>query len=203
MEDASLDRYTMDRLRTPLGVALLVIDAHGALCAFDYAEYEDRLLRLFRRGARATATLASGRTPADVRGAIERYFDGDVRAVDGIACAASGTPFQRLVWDALRTIPAGGTTTYGELAARIGSPKAARAVGLANNRNPIALVVPCHRVIGANGSLTGYAGGLDRKQWLLTHEARHEGQVVWMARTALASSTSSADSLSIRAMSAR
>ena len=81
-----------------------------------------------------------------------------------------GTPFQRAVWAALRRIPAGETLSYGQLAAQIGKPKAVRAVGLANGSNPVGVVVPCHRVIGADGSLTGYGGGLPRKLWLLEHE---------------------------------
>jgi len=112
-----------------------------------------------------------------------------------------GTPFQRAVWTALRSIPAGATMTYGELATRIGAPGASRAVGLANNRNPIGLVVPCHRVIGANGALTGYAGGLERKRWLLEHES--SAAQPRMVSTARASSTSSGDSFSMRAVSAR
>ncbi len=83
-----------------------------------------------------------------------------------------GSPFQRRVWQALLEIPYGATTTYGELALRLGKPGAARAVGLANGRNPFAIVVPCHRVVGARGALTGYGGGLERKRWLLDHERR-------------------------------
>jgi O-6-methylguanine DNA methyltransferase len=84
-----------------------------------------------------------------------------------------GTPFQQNVWSRLCEIPYGETISYGELARRIGNPKASRAVGLANGRNPVAIIVPCHRVIGANGSLTGYGGGLERKTWLLAHELKH------------------------------
>jgi methylated-DNA-[protein]-cysteine S-methyltransferase len=203
MDDVLPDRYTMDRISTPIGVALFVTDARGALSAFDWADYEDRLSLLFRRGAGASASLTTGRAPEAVRSALARYFDGEVGVIDALTCAAPGTAFQKKVWDALRTIPTGTTLTYGALAARIGAPKAARAVGLANNRNPIAVVVPCHRVIGADRSLTGYAGGLERKRWLLEHEARHTRHDVWMASTALASSTSSGESLSMRAMSAR
>lgn len=101
---------------------------------------------------------------------IRRYFDGDLIALDGIAVDPAGTPFQQTVWKALRTIPAGQTKSYGSIAGQIGKPSASRAVGLANGRNPISLVIPCHRVIGTNGKLTGYGGGLDRKKWLLDHE---------------------------------
>lgn len=101
---------------------------------------------------------------------MTRYFAGDIDALDGVAVQTNGTEFQRTVWAELRRIPRGTTTTYGELAARIGKPTAARAVGLANGSNPVSIVVPCHRVIGADGSLTGYAGGTARKEWLLRHE---------------------------------
>jgi methylated-DNA-[protein]-cysteine S-methyltransferase len=102
--------------------------------------------------------------------ALQAYFSGDLAAVSHLRPATNGTDFQKKVWDALRNIPIGQTASYGELAAKIGKPTAARAVGLANGSNPIAIVVPCHRVIGANASLTGFAGGLERKQWLLEHE---------------------------------
>jgi methylated-DNA-[protein]-cysteine S-methyltransferase len=101
---------------------------------------------------------------------MRRYFKGDIAVLSGLPVAASGTPFQNDVWRALRKIKDGTTVSYGELARRIGKPKAVRAVGLANGQNPISIVVPCHRVIGSDGSLTGYGGGLPRKQWLLSHE---------------------------------
>ena len=109
-----------------------------------------------------------------MKDALARFFAGDVEAIAPLAVRTNGTDFQRRVWAALRRIPAGRTTTYGELAATIGAPAASRAVGLANGANPIAIVVPCHRVIGANGTLTGYGGGLARKRWLLDHERRVE-----------------------------
>ena len=107
---------------------------------------------------------------AVVRAQLAEYFGGARRTFD-VPLAASGTPFQRDVWTALRAIDFGRTISYGELARRIANPRAVRAVGLANGRNPISIVVPCHRVIGANGTLTGYGGGLDRKRWLLAHES--------------------------------
>jgi len=100
---------------------------------------------------------------------LREYFDGKRRVFD-LPLAPVGTAFQQRVWTALLEIPFGVTTRYGELATRLGDAKASRAVGLANGRNPISIVVPCHRVIGANGNLTGYAGGLERKEWLLRHE---------------------------------
>ncbi|HEY5437746.1 MAG TPA: methylated-DNA--[protein]-cysteine S-methyltransferase [Acidimicrobiales bacterium] len=107
---------------------------------------------------------------ADVATQIDAYFDGDLTLFD-VPMKLHGTDFQRAVWQQLTSIPYGETISYGELARRVGNPNASRAVGLANGRNPISIIVPCHRVIGANGSLTGYGGGLERKTWLLQHEA--------------------------------
>jgi methylated-DNA-[protein]-cysteine S-methyltransferase len=164
------ERLMLDRLPTPIGEALLVTDGHGYLRAFDFDDYDARLRRQLRRHYGAGVPLADGRAPQRIRAALDGYFAGDLAQLDGIECRTAGTPFQRAVWAALRTIPAGHTLSYGALAARIGAPKAMRAVGLANGANPIGVVVPCHRVIGADGSLTGYGGGLDRKRWLLAHE---------------------------------
>jgi len=109
---------------------------------------------------------------------LEEYFGG-TRNTFELPLATAGTPLQERVWAALRTLPYGRTTTYGRIAAELGmGPGAARAVGTANARNPISIVVPCHRVVGAGGSLTGYAGGLDAKRWLLTHEARIAGDAL-------------------------
>ena len=162
---------TLDRVATPVGEVLLVTDAEGAVRALDFADYEARMTRLLRRHW-GEATLVEGRTPPAVRAAVEAWFGGDLTALDGLKVRTRGTDFQRAVWASLRSIPAGETRTYGQLAAAIGSPKAVRAAGLANGQNPIAVIVPCHRVIGANGTLTGYAGGLERKRWLLDHERR-------------------------------
>jgi methylated-DNA-[protein]-cysteine S-methyltransferase len=164
------ERLTLDRLPTPLGTALLVTDASGRLCALDWEDYALRQQRQLARHYGATVSVVAGRAPDRVRTALEAYFAGDVGCLDGIECRTGGTPFQRAVWAALRQIPVGRTMSYGALAARLGMPKAMRAVGLANGANPISVVVPCHRVIGADGSLTGYGGGLERKRWLLTHE---------------------------------
>ena len=105
------------------------------------------------------------------RPALSAYLDGDIGALDAVAVALGGTDFQREVWAALRAIPPGETRAYGALAAALGRPTATRAVAAANGQNPVSLIVPCHRVIGADGSLTGYAWGLARKRWLLEHEA--------------------------------
>ena len=169
MRNAQPETLTLDRIATPVGEVLLVTDGEGTVRALDFAGYEDRMNRLLDRHAPGSSPTA-GRAPGPVRAAVERYFAGDVRALEALTVTTGGTDFQRSVWKALRAIPAGETRTYGQLAAVIGSPKAVRAVGLANGRNPVALIVPCHRVIGANGTLTGYAGGLERKRWLLQHE---------------------------------
>ena len=115
----------------------------------------------------ASAKLAAA---DEVLERLASYFDGHITALDGIDVGLNGTPFQRRVWEALRGVPAGTTASYGEIARRIAAPAAVRAVGAANGANPVAIVVPCHRIIGSSGSLTGYGGGLERKQWLLRHE---------------------------------
>jgi methylated-DNA-[protein]-cysteine S-methyltransferase len=159
----------MHRLATPIGIAMLVTDEQGVLRAFDYAEYEARMHKLLRAHYREV-TLREEPTPRTLADQMGRYFAGEFAALDDVVCETSGTAFQRRVWKALRDIAPGTTTTYGAIARRFDMPQGARAVGLANGANPIAIVVPCHRVVGASGALTGYAGGLQRKQWLLDHE---------------------------------
>ncbi|MDQ1154263.1 methylated-DNA--[protein]-cysteine S-methyltransferase [Brevundimonas sp. SORGH_AS_0993] len=163
-------QLTLDRLTSPLGEVLVVVDAEGVVRALDFHDYEERLRRLLRLHYGAVV-LTEGPAPEAVRRAVRAYFAGDLAAFDGVRVETGGTTFQRAVWRALRDIPAGQTRTYGQLAQAVGSPKAVRAVGLANGANPVGVIVPCHRVIGANGTLTGYAGGLERKRWLLAHEA--------------------------------
>ncbi|RZJ83914.1 MAG: methylated-DNA--[protein]-cysteine S-methyltransferase [Brevundimonas sp.] len=160
---------TLDRIDSPVGEVLLVVDAEGAVRALDFSDYEARMHRLLARHYERYS-LSDGRAPEAVRAAVAAYFAGDATALDGLVVRTGGTDFQREVWAALRAIPAGETRSYGQLAAAIGRPKAVRAVGLANGQNPIGVIVPCHRVIGANGTLTGYAGGVQRKQWLLDME---------------------------------
>jgi methylated-DNA-[protein]-cysteine S-methyltransferase len=158
----------VDRMPTPIGNLFLVWQG-ASLRALDFGDYEDRFYRLLKVHY-GDCSLTPAAAPAGIRGALASYFDGQITAIERIPVETNGTPFQLKVWAALRHIPAGGTISYGELAARIGNPTASRAVGLANGSNPIGIVVPCHRVIGANGKLTGYGGGLDRKRWLLEHE---------------------------------
>ena len=159
----------LHQLATPLGTALLITDVQGVLRAVDFSDYEERMLKLLRLHYVAFHLQATA-VPMQIAGAFTRYFAGDVEALDEVHCGTNGTSFQRRVWQTLRSIPAGSTTTYGEFARSLGLPNAARAVGLANGANPLAIIVPCHRLVGADGSLTGYAGGLHRKQWLLDHE---------------------------------
>jgi methylated-DNA-[protein]-cysteine S-methyltransferase len=168
-KSAPPETLTLDRLPTPVGTALLVTDEAGVLRAFNWTDYEPAMRAWLARHY-PKARLVEGRSPAAVRSAFEAYFAGDGHALEGVAWAASGTPFQLKVWEALCTIPVGETLSYAGLAGRIGRPTAVRAVGLANGANPVAVVVPCHRVIGSDGSLTGYGGGLPRKRWLLELE---------------------------------
>lgn len=161
------EQAVLDRIATPVGEALVVTDAAGALLAFDFEDYEPRMRRLLAR-YHGDVALTAGRSPA--RPAVEAYFAGDLQALQPLPRRRAGTAFQQKVWDGLLTIPAGETLSYRGLAERIGAPTAVRAVGLANGANPIGVVVPCHRVIGVDGSLTGYGGGLPRKAWLLAHE---------------------------------
>jgi methylated-DNA-[protein]-cysteine S-methyltransferase len=165
--------FSLERVETPTGPMLIVTDDEQRLRALDWEDHEARLLKLLRRHYGTNAVrLSEAARPSAASHSLAAYFDGDLEAVSGLPIATSGSDFQRTVWDALRRIPAGHSISYGALAASIGRPTAARAVGLANGANPIAIVVPCHRVIGADASLTGYGGGLDRKRWLLAHERK-------------------------------
>jgi methylated-DNA-[protein]-cysteine S-methyltransferase len=163
------DTFNLDRLETPIGTALLVTDGDGILRALDWDDYEPRMRELLRLQF-GDVVLRDARSPRDVRAALSRYFKGDLASLSEIKWRVGGTPFQRKVWNALPTILPGTTMSYGALAAQLGMPKAVRAVGHANGSNPISVVVPCHRLIGANGSLVKYGGGLERKRWLLEHE---------------------------------
>ncbi len=169
-------RFLTDTLTTPIGELVLISDEAGRLRAADWQDYADRMHRLLARHYGAPLVPATReRNPFGLTAALAAYFEGDVHAIDALPVATAGTAFQESVWQALRSIPAGQTMSYSELARRLGRPAAIRAVGLANGANPIGIIVPCHRVIGANGSLTGYGGGLERKRWLLKHEATSRG----------------------------
>jgi methylated-DNA-[protein]-cysteine S-methyltransferase len=150
---------------------MLLLDDEKRVRLFEWVDHRDRMDRLLARHYPKTKfSLSEEMPPERYAETILSYFAGEMNALDTLPIAFGGTAFQQTVWQALQTIPAGRTLSYGKLAAQIGNPKGMRAVGLANGANPIALIVPCHRVIGANGTLTGYGGGMERKHWLLRHE---------------------------------
>lgn len=163
------ETFQLDRIATPLGEVLVVFDDSDVVRALDFADHEERMRLLLRRHYGAVM-LEAGPAPDAVRQAVLDYFQGDLNALKTVRWKTGGTAFQRRVWTALTEIPAGRTESYAGLAARIGAPRAVRAVGLANGANPVGVIVPCHRVVGSDGRLTGYAGGLERKRWLLEHE---------------------------------
>jgi methylated-DNA-[protein]-cysteine S-methyltransferase len=140
-----------------------------AVCALCFKDYWPVLLRQLERrfGALDIRPDADGGKPGR---ALRRYLAGDLAALEDVSVDTAGTPFQESVWARLRKIPAGRTISYAELAKAVGRPSAVRAVAGANARNPVSIVVPCHRVIGADGRLAGYGGGVARKRWLLAHE---------------------------------
>jgi methylated-DNA-[protein]-cysteine S-methyltransferase len=164
MKGSSTVHYTT--VQSPIGVLLVIGD-------------EDGLNALYLSSGRHSVQTPNGARRddaalADVRAQLEEYFAGKRMEFD-LRLNPLGTPFQLKVWQALRAIPYGTTASYGQQARAVGDPGSARAVGLANGRNPISIIVPCHRVIGADGSLTGYGGGIEAKRWLLDHEAKHAG----------------------------
>jgi len=169
MRGRSPARFTLDRLATPIGTALLVTDDAGALRALDWEDYEARMKDLLRRQY-GEVILTERQAPAALVTALSGYFKGDLDRLSGITWRVAGTPFQQKVWSALPGIPAGQTMSYGAMAAQLQSPRAMRAVGHANGANPISVVLPCHRLIGSDGKLVKYGGGLSRKRWLLQHE---------------------------------
>ena len=167
---SELLHLTLERITTPIGELLVVADADGRLRAVDWADYADRMHGLLRRYCDAGFKLETVSGVFGHVAAFCAYFAGDLTALDRLAVETGGTAFQRTVWRALRSICVGTTMSYAALARAIGRPAAVRAVGLANGANPVGIVVPCHRVIGSDGTLTGYGGGLERKRWLLAHE---------------------------------
>src|SRR5882724_3086128 len=164
--------FFIDKLKTPLGVLKIVTDERGTLRLVGWHDENGRYTGMLKRW-HGDITLIEKKNAFGRTEAMKSYFDGDVRVLDTLPVASAGTDFQKKVWKTLREIPAGETWSYGQMAKHLGDSNATRAVGLANGSNPIGIVVPCHRVIGANGTLTGYGGGLPRKKWLLEHEARH------------------------------
>ena len=172
IESEAATRLLVDTIASPVGEILLVV--HGeSIVAIEFNDRFDKIDRRLRRrfGAYEREDVND---PHGFSGRIRDYFSGDSEAFEGCDLDPGGTSFQRDVWDNLVKISWGETMSYGELAKRVGRPKASRAVGAANGQNPIAIALPCHRVVGANGSLTGYGGGIARKQWLLAHEAEQK-----------------------------
>lgn len=164
----------LGHMPSPIGLLTLAWD-NDVLRALDFDGFAARFHELLV-AQYGECKLMEAEIPDTFRRALEGYFGGDLTGIDQIRVQTAGTPFQQQVWAELRKIPAGSTTSYGKLAARLGKPGSSRAVGRANGSNPVGIVVPCHRVIGANGSLTGYGGGMERKRWLLEHERAHSPQ---------------------------
>ena len=167
-------RLSQAFIETPVAT-MRAISCGDALCSLEFFR-KGRMARLDARLARwfKDAEIVDRTTPVidQTREWLRGYFAGESADIGHLQLEMRGAPFERRVWDALRSIPPGTTTTYGAIAREIGSPDASRAVGMANGANPIAIIVPCHRVIGSNGTLTGYGGGLKVKSWLLSHERR-------------------------------
>ncbi|RCS23431.1 methylated-DNA--[protein]-cysteine S-methyltransferase [Phyllobacterium salinisoli] len=173
-DNAVIVSLAIKTVETPLGPLMLVADDEGFLRAADFADYESRMLRLLdRRIGQSRYTLLGGNVPVAITSALNAYFAGALDAIRHIPLRTNGSTFQNRIWTALRAIAPGHSMSYSALARELGCPQSARAVGHANGANPFSIIVPCHRLVGANGSLTGYAGGIERKRWLLDHEARN------------------------------
>lgn len=164
-------RFHLSQAKSPLGDMMIVTDDQGWLRALEWTDLNARMERLLARQYKDQPFYVVSASPqATITHALDAYFSGNLNALDELKTQSGGTDFQRRVWQALRTIAVGQTKSYSDIAIAIGNPKSVRAIGLANGANPIGIVVPCHRVIGANGSMTGYGGGIARKEWLLRHE---------------------------------
>jgi methylated-DNA-[protein]-cysteine S-methyltransferase len=170
------ENFEIERFDTPTGRMTLITDAEGRVRSLDWQDHDQRMQQLLQRYYRGVSLrLCDATRESRAKLALLAYFDGRLDALSELPIVTHGTLFQSEVWRALRSIPHGQTLSYGALAKEIGRPAAVRAVGLANGRNPIAIIVPCHRVIGADSTLTGYGGGLERKRWLLDHEGVPSG----------------------------
>jgi len=163
-----MERIDVTTISSPVG-DLTVAANGGRVCLVHFGTLTPKVRAMLMAWYPGASIERSG-DPGGAVAVLNRYFEGDLDSLDEIAVDLHGTPFQAGVWMALRSVKAGTTLSYAELAARVGAPAAVRAVGAANGANPVAVVLPCHRIIGSNGSLTGYGGGLDRKRWLLDHE---------------------------------
>ncbi len=148
---------------------MTLVARDGVLLFLEFDDVKDRMARQMKMRF-GEAELQAAPNPFGISDVLRDYFAGHISVIDTILTDGGGTSFEQLVWAELRKIPAGTTMSYGEIARKLGDIKLSRAIGAANGRNPIAIVVPCHRVIGADGSMTGYGGGLARKEWLLRHE---------------------------------
>lgn len=160
-------------VESPIGPLVLVSGADATLHVAEFADQPQRIRTALARHGTGFDALPRREGPSIAALALSTYFAGSIGAIDEIAAAGAGTPFQKAVWQALRRVPCGQSMAYSAMAEHLGRPNAARAVGHANGANPIAVVVPCHRLVGASGALTGYGGGVERKRWLLSHEAEH------------------------------
>jgi methylated-DNA-[protein]-cysteine S-methyltransferase len=160
-------------MESPIG-EMVIAARETTVCALEFVDQWVRAERHLRR-RRSDVIFVEGQDPAGAHDRLQAYFAGELAALHELSIDPDGTSFQRQVWNELRRIPPGRTITYRQLAERVNCPSGFRAVGNANRLNPMAILIPCHRVIGADGELLGYAGGLDRKRWLLAHEARHSG----------------------------
>ncbi len=163
-----MTKLWIDRIESPIGQIAIVVN-ENSLCALDFDDYEARMMALLAQRYESVELVPQS-NPLGITECLQAYLAGDLTSLKDIPVRMGGTVFQQQIWSKLREIPVGETWTYGQLAKSIDRPTASRAVGMANSLNPIAIVVPCHRVIGAKGKLTGYAGGIDRKRWLLQHE---------------------------------
>lgn len=166
--EAGMKELTVDRINSAIGEIVVVTD-EVKLCALDFDNYEVRMMSLLQKRF-GQVQLKPARNPLGISDRIQAYLAGEYHSLIDIPVSTGGTAFQQQVWFALRAIPVGTVLTYGQLAEQLGKPTASRAVGMTNSLNPVSIVLPCHRVIGANSKLTGYAGGLERKHWLLKHE---------------------------------
>lgn len=161
-------KFWVDRLASALGALTIVAD-DTHLCALEYEGHDHRMMTLLQRRYKSLE-FCSRNNPLSIAEKLSAYLNGEFEAIADIPVNPGGTPFQQSVWNMLQMIPKGQTWTYGQLAIALGKPTASRAVGMANSQNPIAIVIPCHRVIGAKNAMTGYSGGIERKRWLLEHE---------------------------------
>jgi methylated-DNA-[protein]-cysteine S-methyltransferase len=160
--------FLTDRVETPIGDMTLVAK-DGVLLLLEFSDAKDRVAREMRARF-GEVELQEASNPFGLSDVIRDYFAGNLHAIDNLITDGGGTEFEQKVWKELRSIPTGSTVSYGDIAKKLGDINLSRAVGIANARNPVAIVVPCHRVIGSDGTMTGYGGGLHRKEWLLRHE---------------------------------